>query len=151
MSVEYKNDDFVLKFEDQSEKVWKVVDRYEAYLHAFTTSDFGHVRDAIRQSVAFFVSDQNPTTKDLADSTYRMSRPLQRRYATKGEYLNNLRIPDRKSVTVDLATGTGKSWVIFGVAQIRAVQWRRHINPHSRRVRGTVPESGHQERECPHP
>jgi type III restriction enzyme len=118
MSVEYKNDDFVLKFMDHSDKVRNIVDRYEAYLHAFTTSDFEHVREAIRQSVAFFVSDQYPTTRDLADSTYSMSRALQRRYATKGEYLDNLRIPDRKSVTVDLATGTGKSWVIFGVAQI---------------------------------
>lgn len=118
MSVEYKNDDFVLKFMDDGEKVPNVVEKYEAYLHAFTTADFGHVRDAIRQAVAFFVSDRYPTTRDLADSTYGMSRPLQRRYATKGEYLDNFRIPDRKSVTVDLATGTGKSWVIFGVAQI---------------------------------
>ena len=118
MSVEYKNEDFVLRFSDKDEKVENVVDKYEAYLHALTTADFGHVRDAIRKAVGFFVSDRHPTTRDLADFTYGVSRPLQRRYATKGEYLDNFRILDRKSVTVDLATGTGKSWVIFGVAQI---------------------------------
>jgi len=34
------------------------------------------------------------------------------------EYLKHIRIKDRKSYSIDLATGTGKSWVIYGVAQI---------------------------------
>ena len=118
MSIEYKNDDFVLKFMDLSEKVQNITNKYEAYLNAFTTADFGHVRDAIKQAVAFFVSDEHPTTRDLADYSYDTNRVMQRKYATKVEYLDRFRILDKKSVTVDLATGTGKSWVIFGVAQI---------------------------------
>ncbi len=118
MSVEYKNDDFVLKFMDPSERVQDIANKYDAYLSAFTSAEFGHVRDAIRQTVAFFVSEKYPSTRALADFSYEANPVMRRKYATKGEYLDQLRIPDKKSVTVDLATGTGKSWVIFGVAQI---------------------------------
>jgi len=118
MSVEYKNDDFVLRFMDRGERVQDIVNKYEAYLNALTTANFGHVREAIRQSVAFFVSERFPTTRELADFSYEANNVMQRKYAGKGEYLDQFRILDRKSVTVDLATGTGKSWVIFGVAQI---------------------------------
>lgn len=118
MSIEYKNDDFVLKFMDRSERVQDIANKYEAYLSAFTSADFAHVRDAIRQTVAFFLSEKYPSTRALADFSYEANPIMQRKYATKGEYIDQVRIPDKKSVTVDLATGTGKSWVIFGVAQI---------------------------------
>jgi len=118
MSIEYKNDDFVLKFMDPSENVQNITNKYEAYLNALTTAEFVHVRDAIKQAVAFFVSKKHPDTRDLADFSYDTNRVMQRKYATKGEYFDRFRILDQKSVTVDLATGTGKSWVIFGVAQI---------------------------------
>ncbi|MDD4735563.1 MAG: DEAD/DEAH box helicase family protein [Kiritimatiellae bacterium] len=68
--------------------------------------------------MAFFVSEKYATTRDLAAFSYEANAVMQRKYTAKGEYLDRLIIPDKKSVSIDLATGTGKSWVIFGVAQI---------------------------------
>ena len=49
---------------------------------------------------------------------FNNSEILQNRYRDIKGYLDHVRIKDKKSYSVDLATGTGKSWVIYGVAQI---------------------------------
>lgn len=116
--MEYKNDDFILKVNDASQQVEAIVLKYEAFLDAITTEKFEHVREAIRQAIRFFVSAKYPTTEVLAREHYNNSQKMQAKYLTIDTYLSKIKIRDRKSVSIDLATGTGKSWVIYGVAQI---------------------------------
>ncbi len=118
MSIIYRNDDFILKIDDQSEEVLGIVNKYDAFLDAFTTPEFEHVRESICKAVHFFVSDKYPDTKSLAKENYQTNLKLQTRYKDVDEYLGQFRIKDRKSISIDLATGTGKSWTIYGVAQI---------------------------------
>ncbi len=87
-------------------------------LDALTTVDFEHVREAIRKSIHFFVTDTYTSTEQAAVHTFNTSEKLQNRYRDLAEYLEHVRIKDKKSYSIDLATGTGKSWVIYGVAQI---------------------------------
>ena len=54
MSIEYKNDDFILQIDDFSSKTLSVVNKYDAFLEALTTADFGHVREAVHKSCSFF-------------------------------------------------------------------------------------------------
>jgi type III restriction enzyme len=118
MSIEYKNADFILKIDDYSSKTLSVVNKYDAFLDALTTSDFGHVRDAVRKAIQFFVTEIYPTTEQAAIYTFNESEKLKKRYRDLPDYLSHVRIKDKKSYSIDLATGTGKSWVIYGVAQI---------------------------------
>ncbi len=118
MSIEYKNSDFLLKLDDYSEKTLSIVNKYDAFLDALTTPDFEHVREAIRKSVHFFVTDKYKNTEQIAIHTYNLSEKLQNRYKDVKEYIEHIPIKDKKSFSIDLATGTGKSWVIYGVAQI---------------------------------
>lgn len=118
MSVVYKNDDFLLRIDDNSERVLSIVNKYDAFLDALTTPDFEHVREAIRKAVHFFVTDKYKTTEDVARFTYQQSDMLKKKYLNIDDYLAHIRIKDKKSFSIDLATGTGKSWVIYGVAQI---------------------------------
>lgn len=118
MSIEYKNSDFLLKLDDYSEKTLSIVNKYDAFLDALTTPDFEHVREAIRKSVHFFVTDKYKNTEQIAIHTYNLSEKLQNRYKNVKEYIEHIPIKDKKSFSIDLATGTGKSWVIYGVAQI---------------------------------
>jgi len=53
MSIEYKNDDFILKIDDFSSKTLSIVNKYDAFLDALTTADFEHVRQAIRKLMWF--------------------------------------------------------------------------------------------------
>jgi len=118
MSIEYKNDDFILQINDFSSKTLSIVNKCDAFLDALTTADFEHVREAVRKSIHFFVTDKYTNTEQAAVHTFNTSEKLQNRYRDLSEYLEHVRIKDTKSYSIDLATGTGKSWVIYGVAQI---------------------------------
>ena len=118
MSIEYKNSDFLLSIDDNTEKTLSVVHKYDAFLDAFTTAKFGHVREAIKEAIHFFISDKYKNTEQVAIHTYDKNEKLQTRYPNLKDYLDHIRIRNRKSFGIDLATATGKSWVIYGVAQI---------------------------------
>ena len=118
MSIEYKNDDFILQIDDFSSKTLSVVNKYDAFLDALTTADFCHVREAVRKAIHFFVAESFSTTEQAAVYTFNKSEKLKNRYRDLADYLDHVRIKDKRSYSIDLATGTGKSWVIYGVAQI---------------------------------
>jgi type III restriction enzyme len=118
MSIEYKNSDFLLAIDDNSEKTLSIVHKYDVFLDAFTTANFGHVREAVKKAVHFFITDKYKNTEQVAIQTYNKSEKLLNRYSSLKDYLDHIRIKDKKSFSIDLATGTGKSWVIYGVAQI---------------------------------
>jgi len=118
MSIEYKNSDFILQMDDFSPEVLSVINKYDAFLEALTTADFEHVREAIRKSIHFFVSDKYANTEQVAVHTFKVSEKLQNRYGNLSKYLEHVKIKNKRSYSIDLATGTGKSWVIYGVAQI---------------------------------
>lgn len=118
MSLQYKQDDFVLKVRDFSDQTNAIVGKYEAYLDAITTEPFEHVREAIRVGLRFLVSSQYKNTYDLALENWENNSKLQLKYNAFEQYLLNIQIQDRKAVNIDLATGTGKSWAIYGLAQL---------------------------------
>ena len=64
MSLKYKNDDFLLRTDDYSEKALSIVNKYDAFLDALTTADFEHIREAARTAIQFFVSDKYKNTAD---------------------------------------------------------------------------------------
>lgn len=118
MSLQYKQDDFVLKINDYSSQTNAIVGKYEAYLDAITTENFEQVREAIRQATRFLVTKKYKNTGQLAKENWENNTKLQVKYNALEQYLLNIQIQDKKAASIDLATGTGKSWVIYGIAQI---------------------------------
>ncbi|WP_100628020.1 DEAD/DEAH box helicase [Algoriphagus formosus] len=118
MSLQYKQDDFVLKISDYTDQTNAIVGKYEAYLDAITTENFEHVREAIRRALRFLVTDKYRNTQELAEENWHNNSKLQLKYNALEQYLLNIQIKDKKAASIDLATGTGKSWVIYGVAQL---------------------------------
>ena len=119
MSIVYTNFDFILTaIQEPSEQAISIVHKYDAFLDALTTPDFTHVREAIRQAVHYLITDAFNNTEEAATLNYTYNIKMQKKYGSLAVYLRNFPILDRKSFTIDLATGTGKSWVIYGVAQI---------------------------------
>jgi len=116
--MEYKNIDFVLKVRDTSPEVEAVVRKYDAFLDAITTEKFAHVREAIREGVRFLISSRYPTIDVLAREHYENSEKMRAKYPDVEAYLTKFPLSGRKAASIDLATGTGKSWVIYGIAQI---------------------------------
>jgi len=118
MSLKFKQEDFLLKVNDFRDTTNSTIGKYEAYLDAITTEKFEHVREAIRTAFRFLITDQYSNTRQLAEESWRNNSKLQLKYNALDQYLGQIQIPNKKAVTLDLATGTGKSWVIYGIAQL---------------------------------
>ena len=118
MSIQYKIVDQVLKVSDDSEQTQSIIAKYDAFLNLLCSGKYAFQRSAIQTPLAFLVSDKYPNTEALAVENFNGREVIQKRYENKAEFLDRLPLRDRKAVSVDLATGAGKSYVIYGLAAI---------------------------------
>ncbi len=58
------------------------------------------------------------STRELAEQAFATSAGIERRYGTIEKLIERLPFPDKLSCALDLATGTGKSYVMFCLARI---------------------------------
>lgn len=75
-------------------------------------------RDAIQTVLRLFCGGRYDTTEQLAREAYDASADLQRLYPTADALVGRLPFADRLSCSLDLATGTGKSFAMYAVARI---------------------------------
>lgn len=75
-------------------------------------------KEAIRDAIIFLASGEYRNIEDLVQKNFKENDELQKRYKSVKDYQKNLPLPHKLSAVIDLATGTGKSYVIYGVAQI---------------------------------
>ena len=75
-------------------------------------------KEAIKTAIIYLASGRYKNIEDLVRENYRANDELKKRYSTEKEYLNKLQIKNRLTANIDLATGTGKSYVMYGIAQI---------------------------------
>ena len=75
-------------------------------------------KEAIKTAIIYLASGRYNNIEDLVRENYRLNDELKKRYSTEKEYLNKLQIKNRLTANIDLATGTGKSYVMYGIAQI---------------------------------
>lgn len=75
-------------------------------------------KEAIKTAIIYLASGRYKNIEELVRENYRANDELKKRYSTEKEYLNKLQIKNRLSANIDLATGTGKSFVMYGIAQI---------------------------------
>jgi len=75
-------------------------------------------KEAIKTAIIYLASGRYKSIDELVTENYRTNDELKKRYSTEKEYLNKLQIKNRLSANIDLATGTGKSYVMYGIAQI---------------------------------
>jgi len=113
----YKNTDFILK-PKADESLIDRTEKYEAFLSALCPEEYYFQKDAIYEVLKFFFSDQYKNLWDLAKENYVVNEKLRQRFDTEKRYKDHLQLPDQKSCSIDLATGTGKSYAIYGLAQI---------------------------------
>ena len=75
-------------------------------------------KEAIKAAVTFYLSKQYRDVRELAKENYGNNEHMRELHDSESDFLSRLEFPDKLCCTVDLATGTGKSWVMYGVAQI---------------------------------
>ena len=111
------NQDLVLKvYPTPGSK--KLVEKYDAFLDLVFDEEYYFLREAAYNILYFLFTESYLTVSDLAKENYSSNSKLSQKYVTQQRMISSLQLPDKKSCTVDLATGTGKSYLIYAIAQI---------------------------------
>ena len=118
MSLQFRIADQVLKVDDARESTEAVVHKYDAFLNLLCGDQYSFQRDAVRETVRFLVSDKYPDLERLARENWNVRQTIRQQHDSLDAYLTKMPLRDRKSVSMDLATGTGKSFVMYGLAAI---------------------------------
>lgn len=118
MSLQLRIADQVLKAEDARDATEAVVHKYDAFLNLLCADRYSFQRDAVRESLRFLVSDKYPSLDRLARENWNAREAIRQRHESVDAYLAKMPLRDRKSVSLDLATGTGKSFVMYALAAI---------------------------------
>ena len=74
--------------------------------------------DATRKIVKFFLCGEYKNIEDLIRENFKINEAMQEFFRDEEELLGDLLFRDKLSCTIDLATGTGKTWVMYAVARI---------------------------------
>jgi type III restriction enzyme len=77
--------------------------------------------EAIKQVMIYLWGRGYKSVSDLARENFSKKAQIQHRFGTEENFLYQLPLPDRLSGVVHMATGTGKSYVIFAIAYLSIV------------------------------
>lgn len=116
MSLKIRNTDLLLSFSD--DQVKNILKKYDTYLEALYDEDYAFHRDAVKSAVGFLLSEKYKNLEELASENYFKNPKIKVRYPSIEDYLTSIPLGKFKSCALDMATGTGKSYVLFGIAQL---------------------------------
>jgi len=112
-----KNQDLVLKVSPSVDPAKFDISKYEAFLDALC-GDREYQKEAIRETLRYLLGGQYHSLRDLAKENYQQNPVLQDLYPSLEDFYKHLQLPDKLSCSLDLATATGKSYVIYGIGRI---------------------------------
>lgn len=118
MSVAVRVADQVLDVADRRDATEARVHKYDAFLNLLCTGKYAFQRDAVRAAWRFLVSDQYPDLASLARANWAAKDALRQRHSSLDAFLNRMPLRDKKAVSLDLATGAGKSYVLYALAAL---------------------------------
>lgn len=75
-------------------------------------------KEAIKNAIIYLASNNYSSLKELAEYNYAQNACLRDKYLSLDNFLAALQMKEKLYANIDLATGTGKSYVIYGIAQI---------------------------------
>ena len=113
----YKQEDLMLKVSHDYDPYVLDLDEWDEFLDVLC-GNREYQKEAIKNAVIFFASENYKSIEDLAIESFNSNINLQQKYTTLNKFLCTLQIRNKLHANIDLATGTGKSYVIYGIAQI---------------------------------
>ena len=113
----FKNQDLVLKISPNIDPEKFDINKYEAFLDALC-GEREYQKEAIRVTLQYLLGGQYNDLSELAEENYHQNVVLQERYGTLSDFYKHLQLPNKLFCAIDLATATGKSYVLYGIARI---------------------------------
>ncbi|HPX84501.1 MAG TPA: DEAD/DEAH box helicase family protein [Bacilli bacterium] len=113
----YQQKDLILNVNSSYDPQKLNLDDWSAYLDVLC-GNREYQKEAIKAAIIFLASGLYESTEDLAKENYNKNMHLQQKYPRIEQLFNKFQIRNKLHANIDLATGTGKSYVIYGIAQI---------------------------------
>ena len=85
---------------------------------ALLTGDRKYQFDAIKEIMVYLWGGAYKSVVDLARENYGQKEAIRQRFLSEEHFLHMLPLPDKLSGVCHLATGTGKSYVMFAIAHL---------------------------------
>lgn len=112
-----RNEDLVLKVSTAVDRSRWDESRYEAFLDELC-QDREYQKEAIRTALRFLLGSEYKHLESLAKQNYEKNGAFEIRHGTWAGMKRHLQFPHKLAASLDLATGTGKSYVLYGIAAI---------------------------------
>lgn len=112
----FRNEDLLLAVRPHDPALWDET-RYEAFLDALC----GHreyQKTAIRTVLSYWLGGRYINLHQLAKENFEANEELNHRWSRWDSMQQHLQLPEQLACSLDLATGTGKSFVLYGIAAI---------------------------------
>lgn len=112
-----RNEDLVLKVSQQVDRAHWDENRYEEYIEELC-QDREYQKEAIRTALRYLLSGNYADQQALGRENYDANPVLEEQYGSWAAFERKLQLPTKLAASLDLATGTGKSFVLYGIATI---------------------------------
>ncbi len=116
-SQTFKNEDLILKVSENIDPAIWDEDKYEAFFDELC-EDREYQKNAIRTAMRFLAGAAYENLRELAKKNFDDNVEIQRRYGSWAGMDRHLQLPDQLACSIDMATGTGKSYVLYGLAAV---------------------------------
>lgn len=115
--TKFHNEDLVLEVTTSIDRKKWDENKYEAFLDELCGFR-DYQKEAIKTTLRYLLGHEYRDLRDLAKKNFEQNEVLDEKYGSLGNFEKHLQLPDQLSASIDLATGTGKSYVMYGVATI---------------------------------
>lgn len=115
--IVFNQKDLILKVNKNYDKSKLNLDKWESFLDVLC-GDRNYQKEAIKSAVIFLASGMYNSIEDLIKENYDNNIELRKKYLRIEDYYTNLQVRNKLFANINLATGTGKSYVIYGIVQI---------------------------------
>jgi len=113
----FRNEDLILKVSPAVDRSRWDESRYEDFIERLCGGR-AYQEEAIRTALRYLLGGEYADLTALARDNYDGSTVLEARYGSWQGMERRLQLPALLSASLDLATGTGKSYVLYGLAAI---------------------------------
>ncbi len=114
---QFRNEELLLQVTAAVDRSRWNEDRYEAFIDELC-GNREYQKEAIRTALRYLLSGEYSDLRALAKQNFDQNPTLGARYGSWANMQRNLQLPDQLSASLDLATGTGKSYIVYGLAAI---------------------------------
>ena len=116
-TITYNQKDLILKVNNNYNPINLDLESWELFIEKISEGR-EYQKEAIKNAIIYLASGRYNSIEDLINENYLSNSELKKRYITIEDYYKDLQIKNKLFANIDLATGTGKSYVIYAIAQI---------------------------------